>query len=160
MKLTVAAVFAYLALIVGTNISFSHVGPVLITFVLAGLTLAARDFVSTTAGREVAVFLLLVGAGVSAFWAKPEVAFASGVAFLLAEALDLLVFEKVSARYGRIAGVALSGTVGSIVDSVVFLSIAFGSLAFLPAQLTGKIGATLGATALLAVVALVRRRRA
>lgn len=153
------AVAAYLALIVGTNIAFSVVGPALLTFVVAGLTMAARDFVHDAHGRTVSFALVVVGAAISAFLAAPAVALASLVAFLLAETLDLLVYVPVRERIGRPAGIAVSGVVGSVVDSLVFLTIAFGSLAFFPAQVAGKVAATLGAAALVAIVSYVGKRR-
>lgn len=154
----ILAVLAYLALIVGTNVAFATVGPVLLTFVLAGLTLAARDFVHDALGRRVAFALVFVGAAISALLAAPAVALASLVAFLLAETLDLLVYERIRGRAGRPAGIAVSGVIGSVVDSLVFLTIAFGSLAFFWPQVIGKVGATLGAAALVALVQVARRR--
>lgn len=149
------AAAAYVAFIVGTNVAFATVGPVALTFVLAGLTMAARDFVHDAGGRRLSFPLVLVGALVSAL-ASPAVALASGVAFLVAETLDMTVYELVRRRT-HLGGIALSGIAGSIVDSVLFLTIAFGSLAFLPVQLVGKIAATLGAVAVLAAVRGVRR---
>ncbi len=152
------SVLTYLALIIGTNIAFASVGPVLLTFVLAGLTLAARDFVHDALGRRASLGFVVVGAGISALLAAPAVALASLVAFLLAETLDLLVYERIRNRAGRPAGIAVSGVVGSVVDSLVFLAIAFGSLTFFWPQVIGKIGATLGAAAVVAAVQAARRR--
>jgi uncharacterized PurR-regulated membrane protein YhhQ (DUF165 family) len=151
------AALVYLAAIIGTNVAFSVYGPVLLTFVLAGLALVARDFVHEYLGRLKAAGLVLVGAGISALLAAPAVALASAAAFLLAELLDLVVYDYLRRRT-PVTAVAVSGIVGSIVDSIVFLSIAFGSLTFLGAQLTGKIGATLGAALVLFVLTEVRLR--
>lgn len=149
----------YLAAIVGTNVSFSIAGPVLATFLLAGLTMVARDFVHEVGGRRLSFLLVALGAALSVALAGPGVAVASGVAFLVAETLDLLVYDVLRKRT-RIGGVALSGTVGSVVDSLVFLSIAFGSLAFFDAQVIGKLAATFGAAAVLAALQGARRLRA
>lgn len=147
----------YLAAIVGTNVSFTIAGPVLATFILAGLTMVARDFVHEFFGRARTAILVIVGAGISALLASPAVALASGVAFVLAELLDLAVYDAMRRRT-PIGAVALSGIVGSIVDSAVFLAIAFGSMAYFPAQVSGKIGATLGATLALFLIAEFRLR--
>lgn len=149
----------YLAAIVGTNVSFSVAGPVLATFLLAGLTMVARDFVHEDGGRKRSFALVLVGAVLSVALAGPGIALASGVAFLVAETLDLLVYDALRRRTPT-GGVALSGAVGSVVDSLVFLSIAFGSLAFFQAQVTGKLAATFGAAAVLLAVRGARRLRA
>lgn len=158
MSVRILAATLYLTLIVATNISFSQIGPVPATFVLVGLTLAARDFVHETSGRWVSLGLVVVGAGASGLLASPDVALASLVAFLLAETLDLLIYERVKARYGLAAGVGASGVVGSIIDSTVFLLIAFGSLAYFWAQVTGKLLATVAVAALALAVSAVRRR--
>ncbi len=155
----IATILGYIGLIVGTNFLFATVGPVLITFVFAGLTLAARDFVHDLFGRRFAFGLIIVGAILSALLASPAVALASFVAFLLAETLDLAIYGPVKERLGRPVGIALSGTAGSILDSLVFLSIAFGSLAFFVPQVVGKVGATLGAALVVALIQAAVRRR-
>jgi hypothetical protein len=62
---------------------------------------------------------------------------ASGVAFLLSELADLAVYTPM-ARRKLIAAVVASSVVGLVVDSIVFLWLAFGSLEFLPGQVIGK----------------------
>jgi uncharacterized PurR-regulated membrane protein YhhQ (DUF165 family) len=69
--------------------------------------------------------------------AVPGFAVASATAFLLSETADLLVYEPLERRSWPLA-VGLSNTVGLVVDSVVFLALAFGSLEFLPGQIVGK----------------------
>lgn len=145
----------YLAAVVGTNVAFAAVGPVPLTFVLAGLALVARDGVHEAHGRRGAGALVLIGTALSALLAGPGIALASGVAFLVAEVLDLAVYDAVRRRSIAL-GVLLSGLVGSVVDSLLFLSLAFGSLAFLGPQVTGKVAATVGAAG---VVWAVRRAR-
>lgn len=156
-----APVAAYLGLIVGTNVAFAlNGGPALHVFALAGLTMVVRDFVQDQHGRGGSLLLVVLGALISSALAAPAVAVASLVAFVLAELADLFVYGPTKARLGRAAGVALSGVVGSVVDSAVFLTIAFGSLAFFVPQVVGKVGATLAAAAVVAVVGFVRSRRA
>lgn len=147
----------YLALVLGVNLGFSHLGPHPVVFVLVGLVMAARDFVHERYGALSSFALIIAGAGIAASLADPMVAAASVAGFLLAETLDLAVYAKVRKRIGIAAGVAVSGLVGSVVDSAVFLLIAFGSLDFFGAQVTGKVAATLGAAAL--VLAASRYRR-
>ena len=61
----------------------------------------------------------------------------SGTAFLLSELADLGVYTPLQRRR-LVLAVALSGAVGLVVDSVVFLYLAFGDLSFLPGQVIGK----------------------
>jgi queuosine precursor transporter len=64
------------------------------------------------------------------------------VAFLLSELADLSVYTPLQRRRLMLAVLA-SGVVGLIVDSIVFLWLAFGSLDFLAGQVVGKSWAVL-----------------
>ena len=59
------------------------------------------------------------------------------MAFLLSEFADLGVYTPL-ARRGLVTAVVASSVVGLVVDSVVFLWLAFGSLEFLLGQVVGK----------------------
>jgi uncharacterized PurR-regulated membrane protein YhhQ (DUF165 family) len=69
--------------------------------------------------------------------APPALVIASAVAFLLSEFADLGVYTPL-ARRGLVLAVVASGVAGLIVDSIVFLWLAFGSLDFLSGQVVGK----------------------
>lgn len=97
---------------------------------------------------------IVIGAGLSA-WLSPALAVASGLAFLLSEGLDLLVYSPLQKR-NLITAVVASNVVGVIVDSAVFLWLAFGSLQFIEGQIIGKLIMTLLA---LPVVWWMRSRR-
>ena len=62
---------------------------------------------------------------------------ASAVAFLLSELADFAVYTPLQERRLILAVVA-SSVVGLVIDSVVFLFLAFGSLDFLAGQIVGK----------------------
>jgi len=80
---------------------------------------------------------ILVGAVLSALLAPPALVIASAAAFLLSEFADLAVYTPL-ARRGLITAVVASSAAGLVVDSVVFLWLAFGSLEFLLGQIVGK----------------------
>jgi queuosine precursor transporter len=113
-----------------------------------GAALFLRDVVQDALGRRWAITGILVGAVLSWLVAAPGLALASGVAFLLSEAADFAVYTPLRERHLRWQGVLASGVVGSLVDSVVFLWLAFGSLAFLAGQFVGKTEITLSCAAL------------
>ncbi len=69
-------------------------------------------------------------------------ALASGIAFLLVESLDLFVNTPLQRRH-FISGVVASNIVGVVVDSIVFLTVAFGSLSLFEGQVIGKARMTL-----------------
>lgn len=118
----------------------------------AGLTLTCRDLVQRRLGVGVSLLAVLIGALVS--WSlDPSLAVASVGAFTLAELLDLAVYTPLQRR-NLVAAVLASNVVGLIADTVVFLTIAFGSLQFFEGQLIGKAWATL---IVLPVIAWLRR---
>ena len=104
---------------------------------VVGLTLVLRDAIQSTLGRPVAVAAILGGSAVAALIAPPQIVLASGLAFLLSEIADMFVYTPLRDRRLALA-VVLSGAVGSLVDSAVFLWMAFGSLDFVLGQTLGK----------------------
>ena len=104
---------------------------------MIGLALVLRDMVQRRLGLEWSAAAIVAGAALSAFIAPPALVIASGVAFLLSELADLAVYTPLQRRRLVLAVIA-SSTVGLIVDSAVFLYLAFGSLEFLPGQVIGK----------------------
>lgn len=122
----------------------------------AGAALAMRDAVQEVAGKRGAVLAILLGSLISYFVASPFIALASAVAFLLSEALDFAAYTPLRARGRVLAAVAVSNTVGLVVDSAVFLALA-GLLtpALFAGQVVGKVWMTLLA---MAIVAVYQRR--
>ena len=104
---------------------------------MIGLALVLRDLVQRRLGVIWAAGAIVAGAVLSAFLAPPAWVIASGVAFLLSELADLAVYTPLQRRRLLLAVVA-SSIVGLIVDSAIFLYLAFGSLEFLAGQVVGK----------------------
>lgn len=104
---------------------------------MVGLALVLRDLVQRRLGLAWAVGAVLAGAALSALLAPPTLVVASAAAFLLSEFADLAVYTPLQRRRLMLA-VAASGMAGLIVDSVVFLQLAFGSLEFIAGQVIGK----------------------
>ena len=78
------------------------------------------------------------------------------VAFLLSEFADFAVYTPL-ARRRLVAAVVASSIVGLVVDSIVFLWLAFGSLEFLFGQIVGKVWMVLLSIPFVAVSAPPRR---
>ena len=95
--------------------------------------------------------VVALGVVISYLIADPRIALASVVAFAAAEILDFVVYTPIRARSRlgdrRWAGaVTASSIVGALADTILFLAIAFGWAAVLPAlagQMLGKLWATL-----------------
>jgi uncharacterized PurR-regulated membrane protein YhhQ (DUF165 family) len=168
MRLGVAAAIGYVASIVAANWMIQHLGTspapgaarvVPVGFGLtapagvyaAGIALTLRDIVQIRLGRTAVVVAIVVGAALSYFVSPAFVAAASAAAFLSSELADFAVYTPLERR-SWLGAVALSNTVGLVIDSVLFLWIAFGSLEFLPGQVVGKAWMTLLALGLLAVI--------
>jgi uncharacterized PurR-regulated membrane protein YhhQ (DUF165 family) len=146
---------AYIATIFGANwaietfglvpVGFGLLAPAGVYFVGAAFTF--RDLAHDSVGRAGIVVAILIGAGLSAI-VSPQFALASGVAFLVSELADFAVYTPLRKR-GWLRAVALSNAVGLVLDSVLFLWLAFGSLDFLAGQVVGKTWMTLLAIAVL-----------
>lgn len=102
-----------------------------------GVALVARDIVQLALGRSATLAAIAIGALLSAIVA-PSLALASAVAFGLGELADFAVYTPLAARRLHLAVLA-SGIVGAVVDSLIFLRIAFGSTAFWQGNVLGKV---------------------
>ena len=124
----------------------------------AGLALGLRDALHHLAGRRAVVAAIAVGALMSLLLPQGSwlIAGASAVAFTGSEGLDTWVWEKLRGRSAYLA-LTLSNTVGLVIDTTVFLLIAFQSLGFFWGQVVGKAWMTVLA---LAVLWGIRNRRA
>lgn len=115
-----------------------------------GAAFVLRDMVHERMGVAWAIAAILAGAAISVVITPPALAIASATAFLLAELADLGVYAPLRERRLALAVIA-SGIVGSVMDSAVFLLLAFGSLDFLAGQVVGKMWASLAAFGFLAL---------
>lgn len=114
-----------------------------------GLGLVLRDMVQQLLGVRWALVAIACGVVLSAIVAPPALVLASAAAFLLSELADLGVYTPLRKR-GLGLAVLASGVVGSVIDSAVFLLLAFGSLDFIAGQVLGKIWMTAIGAAVLA----------
>ncbi len=143
---------AFVLTVYAANWAITEFGPVSVGFGLmapagvffAGLAFLLRDVTHRTLGRPAVAAAIAAGALLSWLLADGRLAVASAVAFLVSEVADWAVYEPMHRR-SPIGGVVASNVVGSVVDSLLFLSIAFGSLAFLEGQIVGKLWVTAAA---------------
>lgn len=116
-----------------------------------GAALVLRDVVHERLGAMWALAAIAVGAVLSAFLSAPALVVASVAAFALAELADFAVYAPLRRR-NLTAAVLASGAVGAVVDSAVFLWLAFGSLDHIEGQIVGKLWMTLAAAAALFLI--------
>lgn len=123
---------------------------------MIGVALVLRDLVQRRLGVEFGIAAILAGAAISAGVAPASLVMASTTAFLLSEFVDFAIYTPL-ARRRLVTAVVLSSMAGLVVDSIVFLWLAFGSLEYLSGQIVGKTWMVLLSIPL---VALLRRRDA
>lgn len=150
-----AYLIAYILTVFAANWAISTFGLVPAGFGLlapagvhfAGLAFTLRDLVQETLGKRWVLVAITAGALLSAFL-SPTLALASGAAFLVSELADFAVYTPLRRR-SWLGAVALSNTVGVVIDSALFLWFAFRSLDFIWGQVVGKTWVTLVAIAVL-----------
>ncbi len=109
---------------------------------MVGFALVLRDLVQRCLGTAWGLAAILLGTMVSFGLAPGALVLASGVAFLFSELADFAVYTPLQRR-GLVLAVVASSAVGLVVDSLVFLSMAFHSLDFFAGQVVGKVWAVL-----------------
>lgn len=123
---------------------------------MIGVALFLRDVLQARMGIKFVVGGIAIGTILSSILAPPALVAASATAFLLSEFADLCVYTPLQ-RNGFIRAVVASNVVGALVDSGIFLLLAFGSLEFFWGQFVGKV--LMLAVALPAIWVLRRRSR-
>lgn len=136
------------------DVGFGYQGPAAVYVV--GVAFTLRDLAHRALGPWPIIAAIILGAALSAL-VSPTFALASGIAFLASETADLVIYTPL-ARRSWLGAVVLSNTVGLLLDSWLFLTLAFGSLQFFPGQVIGKAWMTLAAVVVIALVRLARRR--
>lgn len=153
MTTRLALFAAFVATVIGANWALARYGVVPVGFGLeapagvyfAGIAFGLRDALHERSNRWAVLGAIAVGAVVSALiedaatipGGHVAIAVASAVAFALSELADLAVYEPLRDRSWPVA-VALSNVVGAVVDSALFLWLAFGGLDHLAGQVWGK----------------------
>lgn len=172
--LSVVALVAFIATVYAANWALNRYGTVSVVGLtapagvfFAGLALCLRDFIQETLGRYAVVAAIVAGAVIS--WrlgadavipgGHVSIALASGLAFLLSEFADLAVYTPLRER-SVVAGLIGSNVVGAVVDSALFLWLAFGGLMYFGGQVAGKVLVTIPALVVLGAWRLNKRQAA
>jgi uncharacterized PurR-regulated membrane protein YhhQ (DUF165 family) len=121
----------YASAVIIANLLVAQFGPGITpinAFFLIGFDLALRNYLSFKMNRS-QMAMMILGTGVLSYLlnsAAGMIAIASGVAFTLAALADWMTFNTVTGKWmtRNLAG----NSVGALVDSLVFPTLAFGSL--------------------------------
>jgi len=131
-------VLIYLVAIVAANLTISHFGPsatMCVAFIFIGFDMYMRDHLHEKwhgKGLWVKMLgLIVVGSIVSAIFGTGRIALASFLAFLLSGLVDAIAYQLL---YDKSRAVKVNGSniVSALVDSGVFLTVAFG---FMPVMI-------------------------
>ncbi|MEU1372005.1 VUT family protein [Streptomyces sp. NPDC005803] len=153
-----AALTAYISTIPVANWLVANIGPVDVGFgyqapagvYMVGLALILRDAVQQLLGRRSALYAVATGAAVSYLLADQALALASVAGFVVSELADTLVYTWLRGRRLLVGAVLAASAAGLVLDSVLFLGIAFHSQEFLAGQILAKTYMTLAAVAAIA----------
>ena len=96
---------------------------------IAGAALVLRNGVQAFLGAPFSLLAIAVGTALSALFAAPSLVIASAAAFCFSELADFAVYTPMRKRFPAFS-VVMAGLVGSVIDSAIFLSLAFGSIEF------------------------------
>jgi len=116
-----------------------------------GFVIAARDIIQDTLGRTTILALIAVGTAISFTMSAPAIAFASAAAFGFGELMNFAVYTPIrtKSKLGDkrwATAVVSSNIVASLIDSIMFLAIAFGITSIgveVLGQFVGKMYATI-----------------
>ena len=164
-EIGIVAVVLYMGTVVAANYFVQHVGTqpfpggphtIAVGFgqrapsgvLWVGLAFTLRDAVQSTLGRRWAVLAILAGAVLS-YAVAPSLAWGAACAIQRSE-----IYTPLVERNRVVPAVLLSNTLGLLLDTFVFLWLAFHSLDFWQGQVIGKAWMTL-----LALVILVPARQ-
>jgi uncharacterized PurR-regulated membrane protein YhhQ (DUF165 family) len=134
---------AFVACVVVANYAVSHWGtpptfpggPYTITLfgltapsavLVVGVSFTLRDAAQALTSRAAVAAAIVVGALLSWAVSPGAVALGSAIAFGVSETLDLAVYTPLADRGRWLSALAASNTVGAAVDTLLFLTIAFG----------------------------------
>ena len=157
-KILISLVFVlFLAMIPAANYALHHIGigctinpPCVIAVwykpliyapsgvLFAGFAFVLRDILQRLTGLSTSLIAVILGTLLSYLYVDPQIATAGCLAYFLSEIADTICYSYIQ-RYNLILAVIVSATVGLVIDSVVFLQMAFHSYQFLPGQIIGKL---------------------
>lgn len=130
---TTLLVIVYLAAIVAANLLVTHYGPssvIYVAFLLVGFVLIVRNYFADIVGvRRFVMQAALILVGGLLTWLLNQdaetIAKASVIAFLVSESIEAVNYYLMRG-WPWLERAPISATIGAAVDSVLFITIAFG----------------------------------
>lgn len=104
----------------------------------AGLAFVFRDILQRLTNVKVAVVAVIIGTILNYILVDGVIAIAGATAYLLSETTDTIIYSVLQ-KYNLILAILISAFFGLIVDTLVFLQIAFHSFEYADGQIIGKL---------------------
>lgn len=104
----------------------------------AGAAFVFRDILQRLSSLWLSLVAVLCGTVISYVYVNPELAIAGSTAYFLSEITDTCVYTYLQ-KHNLILAIFVSACAGLVVDSIVFLHMAFHSYQFLTGQIIGKL---------------------
>jgi|GEM_PF-1495983 len=124
--------------------------------IFAGVLLTVRDVIHERIGQIGTLAVIVASSPLTAITSSESIAVASVVTFLVAETVDLVVYSAVRHR-GRTRAVVVSNVASGLLDSCVFLIVAFGVEAAVHGAAPMTVGKVAASLVTVAIVASTRR---
>ncbi len=103
----------------------------------AGLSFVLRDILQRLSNVYISLIAVICGTFLSYLYVDPVLAVAGCGAYFLSEISDTVLYTMIQ-KYNLILAIIISSASGLIIDSLVFLHIAFHSYKYLLGQIIGK----------------------
>jgi uncharacterized PurR-regulated membrane protein YhhQ (DUF165 family) len=119
--------------------------------IFAGLAFVLRDILQRLSGLALSIYAVLCGTGLSYIYVSKELAIAACSAYFISELADTVFYSWLQ-RYNLVFAVLVSSVISLVIDSIIFLHIAFHSYHFILGQIIGKLLMVILATPLILLV--------
>jgi len=104
----------------------------------AGAAFVLRDILQRLSSLWLSIVAVLCGTAISYQYVDPGLAIAGSAAYFLSEITDTCVYTYLQ-RFSLILAIFISACAGLLIDSMVFLHMAFHNYQFLSGQIIGKL---------------------
>ena len=106
--------------------------------VFAGLAFVLRDILQRLSSLSISLLAVILGTIINYIYLDPILAIAGATAYALSEITDTYIYSYLQ-KYNLLIAILISSSAGLLIDSLIFLHLAFHSFNFLAGQIIGKL---------------------
>ncbi|MDD3267286.1 MAG: VUT family protein [Burkholderiales bacterium] len=104
----------------------------------AGLAFVFRDILQRLTNIRIAIIAVIIGTILNYILVDGIIAIAGATAYLISETTDTIIYSLLQ-KYNLILAILISALFGLVIDTLVFLQMAFHSLDYADGQIIGKL---------------------